>query len=97
MPFFGEVRLQATKADVLNEDGEDVPHAGSRGRVDAVCAEGMCGDAQILACGPVGAGQDVRAEADLGADVAVGEVEHSVKVDLVAVGTRGSSPSTPIA
>lgn len=39
-------------------------------------------------------GQDVRAEADLGADFAAGEVEHSVKVDLVAVEDPREQPST---
>ena len=84
-PLLDEVRLQATKADVLDEDGENVSYTGGRGRVDAVRAEGMRDDAQILTCGPVGTGQDVRAKANLGADLAIGEVEDSVKLDLVAV------------
>jgi hypothetical protein len=45
----------------------------------------MQGDAEILTCGPVGAGQNVQAHADLVADGAVGEVEHPVKLYLVAV------------
>jgi len=84
-PFLDEVRLQTTKADVLDEDGEDVAYTGGRGRVDTVCAEGMRDDAQILAGGPVGTGEHVHAEADLGAHLAVGEVEDSVELDLVAV------------
>ncbi len=70
---------------MLDEDGEDLPHTGGRGRVDAASAEGMRDDAQFLAGGPVGTGENVRAEADLGADLAVGEVEDAVKLDLVAV------------
>ena len=84
-PLLDEVRLQAAKAYALDEDGEDVPHTGRRGRADAARAEGVRGDAQILACGPVGTGQDVRAKADLGADLAVGEVEDQVELDLLAV------------
>ncbi len=85
VPFLDELRLQATKADVLDEDSEDVPNTGGRGRVDTVRSKGMRGDAQILACGPVGTAELVRAEADLGTDVYVGEVEDSLELDLVAV------------
>jgi len=38
-----------------------------------------------LAGGPVGAGEDVWAEADLGAHVVAGEIEDPVDGDLVAV------------
>jgi hypothetical protein len=30
-PFLDEVRLQTTKADVLDQDGEDVAYTGGRG------------------------------------------------------------------
>jgi hypothetical protein len=71
------------------------PHTSGRGRVDATSAESMRGDAQILAGGPVGTGEHVRTEADLGADVAVGKVEDSVELDLVAVEDPREQPLHP--
>jgi len=57
----------------------------AEGELVPFCAEGMRDDAQILAAGPVGTGQDIHAEPDLGAHLAVGEVEDSVELDLVAL------------
>jgi hypothetical protein len=41
----------------------------------------MRGNSQLLARRPIGTSQDVEAEADLGADVAVREVENPVEGD----------------